>query len=144
MRPVAQGRPGTKVIPATWAADHRPVVVGSWNGAVTITGPPPGTSSWNPTTEQNEADPGPTVYEGPARVQALAGQGRTVVLADDSEVLVDYLVVVPHDVPTEAGDTVSVTDGHDDALLEAQSLRIRQVVMGTERFERDLFCQITN
>lgn len=136
--------PNTRVIPPGWAAHHRPVVAGSWNGAVKVTGPPPGTSHWDDAAEQNVADPGATVYEGPARVQALAGQGRTIVLADDSEVLVDYLVVVPAEVTAEAGHTIEVTDGHDDALLEDQTLRIRQVVMGTERFERDLFCQITS
>jgi hypothetical protein len=133
-----------QVIPPGWGAHHRAVVAGSWNGAVTITGAPPGTSHWDDDLEQNVADPGPTVYNGPARVQALAGQGRTVVLADDTEVLVDYLVVVPHDVPAVAGHRLVVTDGHDDPLLEAQPLTVRQVVMGTERFERDLMCTITS
>lgn len=131
-----------KAVTDDWADHHRVATDGGFNGTVTVTGPLPGTSHWDDPTQQNVADPGPTLYAGPATVEALSGQGRTVVLAEDAEILVDYQVAIPADADVDGAQLVKVTDGHGDVLLEQQLLRVRQIVMGTERFERVLLCQL--
>lgn len=136
------GRPATAVIPADWEATHAPVVLGSMRGRVTLTDPAATTQQW--IDDQWIAAPAaPYASEVPARVQRLAAQSRTVVVADDQELVVDHLVVVPWGMAeVRPGHLVTVTESTDTALV-GQVLRVEQVALGTERFERDLFCTLT-
>ncbi len=143
MRPVAQGRPGTEVIPTGWAAAHAPVVEGTMRDAVAALRDPTATSGmgWNPTSEQMESIPAEAYWTGGVRVQMLNQQGREPVSAGDQETVADYLVVVPVDVEAAEGHRVLITDS-DDPLLNDHELRVVTVVRGTHRWERDLFCEL--
>lgn len=78
------------------------------------------------------------------RVQALAGQARVASTADDDETVADYLLVVPIGVDdARIGDLATLTSTGDVAL-DGVVLRVVQVVLGTERFERDLFCTLVD
>lgn len=144
MRPTrAQGRPGTPVIPATWAASHRPVVDRTMNGTAALRHPGT-TQTWDDELEQNVEAPLDPFATVSCRVQALATQARPVVTAGDREVVAQYLVVVPASTGTSELlelDLVTLTDT-GDPLLDGRTLTVAQVVYGTERFERDLFCTL--
>lgn len=138
---VGSGR--RSVIPDDWAAHHQGVAEGTMRGRVNIRVPGT-TQTWNPATEQNDLTPKAPLYSDvPARVQALSGEARTVQLADDTEVIADYLVVIPADKVVAGGHLVDVADTEDPALT-GLTLRVEKAVLGTERFERDLFCTLAD
>lgn len=138
----ATGRPGTPVIPANWEAGHRVVVEKTLRGTASLR--VPGTvQTWNPVTEQNDLTPHEPYATPGCRVQALRGESRRVVVAEDLEVVADYLIVIPADITPAGTDLVTVT-GTGDALLDGRVFEIQQVELGTERFERDLFCTLTD
>ena len=138
----ATGRPGTPVIPADWETAHAHVVHAALRGRVALTDPAAPTQEW--VDDQWITTPAtPYASEVPARVQRLAAQSRTVVTADDQELVVDHLVVVPWGMAeVSAGHLVTVTASTDSALV-GQVLRVEYVAYGTERFERDLFATLT-
>lgn len=129
------------VIPADWETSHRVVVEGTLRGRVSLR--EPGTKQvWSPEKDQNIAVQNtPYAVDVPARVLALSGQARVVQLADDNEVIADYLVVVPASYIVAGGHLVDVTDSTDPDLT-GRTLRVEKVARGTERFERDLFCTV--
>lgn len=130
-----------QVIPADWAAAHRPVAEGTMRGRVALR--VAGTRQvWSDADDQNIAVPlAPYATDVPARVQALAGQARVIQLADDTEVIADYLVVIPAARVVAGGHLVDVTACDDPDLL-GRTLRVEKAVRGTELFERDLFCTL--
>lgn len=101
----------------------------------------PGTTqAWSDAAEAMVATPlAAYAVDVPARVQALSGQARVVQLAADTEVIADYLVVVPADHVVASGHLVDVTAA-GDAALTGRTLRVEKVARGTELWERDLFC----
>lgn len=129
------------MIPADWETSHRVVAEGTMRGRVSLR--EPGTQQvWSDADQQNNIVPiAPYATNVPARIQALSGQARVVQLADDTEVIADYLVVVPANQVAETGHLVDVTASTDPDLT-GRSLRVEKVVRGTERFERDLFCTL--
>lgn len=138
----SQGRPGTAVIPSGWAEGHRPVVDKTGTAACTIR--VPGTvQGWDDTTEQNESTPNAAYYTGSCRVQSLATQARQVTVAGDPETIASHLVVVPATISPATNDLVKVT-ASGDTLLDGRVLRVVQVVYGSLRFERDLFCVLND
>lgn len=139
----AYGRPDTPVIPAGWATSHRPVVEKSFLGVITLRAPGT-TQTWNPTTQRNDLAPHAAYYDGHARIQALTAQARRITTGDDPELVADYLIVVPASVDGVAqGHLVTVVDS-GDLGLDGRVLVVHQVEYGTERFERDLFCNLTD
>lgn len=128
---------------ADWATHHQTVVLGTLRGRVSIR-LPGGTQGWSDAAQQNVLTPhAPYAADVPARVQALSGEARTVQLADDTEVIADYLVVIPADHVVAGGHLVDVTNSEDPALT-GLTLRVEKAVLGTERFERDLFCTLAD
>lgn len=137
----ATGRPGTEVIPHNWETAHRVVLEGTLRGRVALR--EPGTQQgWSDAEEQNVAvAKAPYATAVPARVLALSGQARVIQLADDTEVIADYLVVIPAHHVVAGGHLVDITDSTDPDLT-GRALRVEKVARGTERFERDLFCTL--
>lgn len=136
------GRPGTAVIPAAWAASHRPVADGTMTAHAEVR--QPGTvQAWSAASEQMVAAPRDPYYTGRCRVQALATQAHTVVVAADPEVVASYLVTVSAAAAPAEGDLVTVTDSGDD-LLDDRTLLVVQVTTGSQVVERDLFCTFTD
>lgn len=131
-----------QVIPTDWAAHHRPVAEGTMLGRISLRRAGGTDGGWDDETDQVKVTPhAPYATNVPARIQALAGQARVIQLADDTEVIADYLVAIPADQVVEPGHLVDATTT-DDVALTDRTLTVVQVVRGTERFERDLFCAL--
>lgn len=141
----AHGRPGTPVVPDAWAASHRPVLAGTRRGTLAVRRDAT-TQTWDNELEQNVTVPVDPHFIGTCRVQALGNQARDRVIAGDPETVADYLIATevtdaaPDAQPLEQ-QLATVTDT-GDPLLDGQTLRIVQVVRGTELFERYLFCTL--
>lgn len=131
-----------QVIPDDWTSHHTTVVLGMLRGLVSIREPGSDGETWSDEKEQMVAVPKtPYATAVAARVLALSGQARVLQLADDTEVVADYLVVIPADQVVAGGHLVEVTDSEDPSL-NGRTLRVEKVAMGTERFARDLFCTL--
>jgi hypothetical protein len=142
MRRQHTGRPGTAVIPSGWETAHRVVVERTMRGRVSLREPGSSGQTWSEADEAMVATPlAPYATDVPARIQALSGQARVVQLADDTEVIADYLVVVPAAQVVATGHLADVTTSGDPDLT-GRTLRVEKVARGTERFERDLFCTL--
>lgn len=140
----AQGRPGTAVIPLDWAATHQPVAEKTMvDGLATLR--EPGTrQAWSPTAEQMEAvAKTPYAVNKPCRVQALSQKANDFTTAEDTETAAMYLVVVPASLNPSEKHLVTIT-GTPDATLNGLVLEVQQVVRGSIRWERDLFCTLVD
>ena len=142
----AQGRPGTPVIPARWAAGLAPVAEKTQTARVALR--QPGTvQDWSDELEQNVQVPKDPYFEGPGRVQVLATQARPVVTVGDREIVAQYLITVALTDQRGAGfepselDLVAVSDSGDPAL-DGRTLLVAQVARGSLLVERDLFCTL--
>lgn len=150
MRPQqALGRPGTPVIPADWQQAHGAVAAKTMTATVNLRHPG-STKTFNTTTRRSEFTPlAPYATAQAARVQAQtsravqAGQEA----AEETLQVAGYLVTLTLDRTTDqepsVGDLVDVT-ASGDPLLTGRSLKIHDVVRGSLRFERDLFCTLVD
>lgn len=139
------GRPGTPVIPADWQASHAAVAVGTMTATVSLR--KPGTTSvFNEDTGQTEYTPLPAYTTGqPARIQAYRATAidRAKDVADETLRVTGYLVTLPWAVSVDEGDLVDVSSCTDPELA-GRSLLVIDLVRGSLRFERDVFCTINN
>lgn len=136
------GRPGTRAVPTDWAAAHRPTVAGTRNGTAALRKPGT-TQTWSNERDEMVSTPHPAYWTGSARFQALGTQARVVTTAEDTETVASYLVAIAAAATATDGDLVDVT-ASGDPLLDGRTLRVVQVLTGTERFERDLLCNLTD
>lgn len=139
----SHGRPGTEILPADWAASHRPAAEKTMRDATVQLRHPGTTQAWSDEADQMVDVPLPPYYDGPARIQALATRNQTSITAGDQVVTIRYLVVVPADVDPTVDDLVAVT-AVDDTHLTGRSLMVAQVTAGSLRWERDLGCVLTD
>lgn len=132
------------MIPTDWETGHADVTTRAMRGHVSLRDPEHRTQEWSPTEDQMVSVPAaPYATDLPARVQRLGGQPRDVVAAAVDEVAADYLITVPWATTTvQAGHVVTVLDATDD-LLVGRTFTVQHTALGTERFERDLFCTLT-
>lgn len=141
------GLPNTRVIPAGWAAHHRPAANSTMTGVCELTGP-----GGPPTWDNPEGTPGTILAtDVPCRVQQLTGENEAEAAGQDVHSR-DYLVtlplaLVPDLVVTDHGPWVRVTGyqpGHEqdgDPHLVGRSLKVLAVQHGTLLWERDLVCR---
>lgn len=136
----------TTVIPPGWEAHHRPVARSTMTGKCRVIRPgqPGGYPDF-------EAAPDVVLVETVCRVQQQNRPGRVNAEGQlvDSR---DYLVTIPADAwpaGTVVDDTgpILVVDGYlpghaGDPDLVGRHLRVEQVLHGTLRFERDLYCTV--
>lgn len=98
--------------------------------------------------------PAPFAVDVPARVQALTerrGAGPAQDAADDMVRVAGYLVSLPLSgdgvdqivVDGETNTLIDVT-ASSDPLLTGKTLRVADIVRGTNRFERDLLCTLND
>ena len=148
MRPVSNGRPGTAVIPTGWAASLRPAAVGTMTATVSVRHKG-STTVFDGT--QTVTTPLPSyAADVPARVLAVTTKEHTVVAAGDPVHVRGYLVTVPvaFDNADAAGgvaeeDLVTVT-ACDDWALVGKTLRVDDLIRGSDVVERDLFCTLND
>ncbi|WP_159622676.1 DUF6093 family protein [Ruania rhizosphaerae] len=78
--------------------------------------------------------------DAPCRVQRIAS-GREAVQAGVQVEYRGYLITIPADAPAIHPDyEVHVTDAINDPNLPGEMFTVTDVLLGSERFERDLFC----
>lgn len=142
----AQGRPGTRVIPLDWNTTHAPVVDRAARGQCALRAPAQ-EQEWNGT--QVQTVPAAPYWTGPCRVQALSAStgARAVITVEDREFSADFLIVLPLMVDVSPGHLVDVLEQPEsvsgaDSQLMGLVLQVEHVVVGTERFERDVFCTL--
>lgn len=142
-RPLAHGRPGTRVIPAGWAAQHRPTAEGTMTGAVCEIREPDTVGAFDTNLGRRPITPG-TLVRGnvPCRVVRV-NREQVHSLAEQQVTTLDYLVTVPLEVLGARVDHVvrftSVEPGGDTDLLTTK-LIVTAVLKGTQVWERDLYC----
>ncbi|MBE7701264.1 hypothetical protein H9623_13265 [Oerskovia sp. Sa1BUA8] len=136
--------PGTTVIPAGWAAHHKPVTEGAMGATCRIT--TGGAGGWNPDTGATGPGAETVLYEGKCRIQAQATTPTTGDAAGQLVTQHTYLVVIPSDqpiIPTgDAGAKVRVltVDQNGDAALPGRILTVSDARYSSLRWERDLTC----
>ncbi|MGI5155821.1 DUF6093 family protein [Microbispora sp. CA-102843] len=131
--------PGTRVIHPKFSEHHRPVATGSQNATCHITragggGTTGPDGTWTPDTPL-------TVYTGPARVSPRPTDQRRVVSGDRRVVLREYVVAIRWDAEQIQVDDVVVMDTADDPRLPGIGLRVVDVQMGDQEWERILVCE---
>jgi len=136
----------TTIIPPNWESHHRPVAVSTMTGLCRVIRPgQPGSYP------DFETAPDVVLVETVCRVQQQDRPAR----GDSQGQLVDsrdYLVTIPAEkwpTGTVVDDTgpILVVDGYlpghaGDPDLVGRHLRVEQVLHGTLRFERDLYCTV--
>lgn len=133
--------PSARVIPNGWAEHHRPVVENAMTAACIITAG--GTGGWSPTTGPGAGTAPATLYTGPCRVQALNSGAGPDDAAGQSTIERPYLVAIRADVgEISVGARVKVITCPDDARLVGKTLTVREVRYGSQRWERDLVCDL--
>jgi hypothetical protein len=144
----AQGRPNTAVIPADWDTSHAPVATKTMRALVSLRHPGSQAGAFDDTTQQRPDVPlAAYATDVPARVQAQKSTAiRGIVdAAEETLHVAGYLVTLPLDTSAEikAEDLIQVGSS-TDPLLTGRTLRVVDLVRGSERFERDLFCILNN
>jgi hypothetical protein len=143
---VGSGR--RRAVPASWGRDHAPVAATTRNATVTLSHAGTvgdNTDGWSSDARATTPTPDTPYATGTtARIQALTSlRAGSVLAAEESVVEGRYLVTVDLDLPARVGDEVVVTQCPGDVqLLQGESLRVDQVIAGTDRAERDLFCTL--
>lgn len=137
----AQGRPGTRVIPADWESSHAPAVERTFTAQVQVIDPHDSTPpALGADYSYSGGTAGTPVYTGGARVQVMNGQAAADVLGDQQQLTALYLVAIGRDATVPVGSVVTVTDSDDAHLSDGRRLIVRKVAGGSLRFERDLWC----
>lgn len=132
------GSAGSQVIHPRWSDHHRPTATGTMTAECVITDRPrAGTTAadgtWTPATPA-------TLYTGPCRVLAVTTHERVLVVGETQDTRRRYLVSVRYDAAEIAiGALVEITKAKD-ALLVGKKLRVADVALGSEQWERDLTC----
>lgn len=139
----SQGRTGTPVIPTGWTDSHRPVAEQTMRDATVRVRRPGATQAWSDAEQQMVETPIAPYYDGPARIRQLAPHFHTTVAAGERVATAHYLVVVPADVTPAVDDLVTVTEV-DDGHLQSRSMVVAQVTAGSLRWERDVYCTLTD
>lgn len=138
----AMGRPGTVVVPATWAADHAAVIDRTLPATVRIG--LPGTPEWSDANHRDEQSLGAPVYDGPAEIMLVTDTAKAQVSADERVESRRYEVKLP------AGAAAAITtemvvevDTDTDPQLVGKRLSIDAIERGSRRFSRVLIATLT-
>lgn len=137
------------MIPRDWNSSHAPVVEAAMRARVSIEHDA-ATKTFDNTTGRTSYTGSPYIVSAPARIQAVreSAAREPSQTAGETIRVTGYLVALPLDVEGDGdllvGDLVTVLDAGDSLLASSTVLRIVEIARGTERFERDLFCQIND
>jgi hypothetical protein len=132
----------TRVIHQDWSAHHQPVAEGAMTCTVEVQGPHAGAGGFNGTTGRQTPGARPTLYRGPARVQATF-RPADAEQAEQANEARRYLVAITADAPDiPYAALVRVTAAPADALLVGRYLYVEDVTFSNERFQRDLVCTL--
>lgn len=143
MSPLATGR----VFDPRWSVHHRPVSEGAQEAEIRLTRPGTGAGVFDPGTgSKSPGAPDVTIYEGPARIQALRTTREEAVSGEQSVPVATYLVQINFDAdPTRVGkkgDKAEVIriGPNGDPQLVGRKLYVERDVFGSHIWERNLYC----
>lgn len=133
-------RPGSRLIPAGWAAHHAPVLDGTMtaHGVITrVSGDP----VFNPDTGKSDPAPRTTVYDGPLRVQdQLLRRVEMVEFGGQQVTLGRIRVSLPLAVPVLIHDALAIT-ATDSPALAGLVLRVMQIELSSIAWQTELTCE---
>lgn len=136
-------RPNTPVIPDNWDAHHRPVA----ENAMTSTGQllrPSSTATFDETTGRSVYPDPAELWTGPVRVQRIARRGGGIEAGDRSVEIQLYQVSIPISAPEpQVNDQIVITAIGDDPALPGKVLRIAEVRIGSNVWQRDMTAEET-
>lgn len=137
----AQGRPGTAVIPADWAASHATVLERAVATASTVTiGPAGGAKQWDEGLGRTVTAPAAPVYTGPAELMPVSDTARALTVVEDPVKQRVFDVTLPHAAGAgiAADMVITVAAGDPDPTLAGRTLRVHAIEHGSRRFSRVL------
>jgi hypothetical protein len=143
MRAIATGRPGTRVIPTDWEATNRPAVEATMTATIAWRIPGGTKGPFDEDTGTYPTVPNTPYTTVPCRVQAMATMARRVENAEQAMTVAGYLVTVPAATTGIRVGHLGHVTGTGDPDLDGHDLHVDDVVRGSLRFERDLFCTLT-
>jgi len=140
----SQGRAGTRVIPKNWERDHAPVAAKTMTGVCSIY-PAPEANTQQPVMAADLSwtvpDVTPLYADVACRVQHHTGTTNPQDQGGQGVMTSEYLVTLPYGlVGIGVRSVVVFTGGSDPDLLATPALYVRDPMVGTLRFERDLIC----
>lgn len=149
----AYGRPGTAVLPSTWAAEHGLVADGFRTAVVSVRPPggtPGGFDDETGTTTTTPFDP--FIANAPAVIAPLGADQSSspgIEVAGDVVKVTAYRVSLSR---VQAGvDDDELAEGAlvdvvtcDDPQLEGRTLNVTDVVRGSDLMTRDLICTVND
>ena len=135
-----RGRPGTRVIPARWEADHAAVVVKTMTATCIITAPAAGEPAYDPVLGYSVPPAGATLYDGPCRVQISNTQADTAVAAEEPVASAAYVVEIDRGADRVVVNALVRITASEDGSLTGRRLAVRGIARGSLRFARDLTC----
>lgn len=135
-------RPGTRVIPAKWDTHHRPLAENTML-AVTVELRRPSSDAVFDETAGKSVYPAPTVlWGGGARVQRISRRGSEKPIGGRYVTEQTYQVSVPVDIPEAfISDQIKFITSESDPALPGKIVRITEVRLGSNLWERDLLCE---
>lgn len=137
----AHGRPGTRVIPAGWAASHALVVAKTYDCQVTIAPPATGTATYDRDQHQTVTPDVIPVYTDAAEIMLVSDTAGRTDAADEDIALRRYEVKLLADAAgIEPGHIVTIDDcpGDPDLTRPGVRLVVDAVERGAQRFSRVL------
>lgn len=132
------GGAGRHVIHPRWSEHHRPTATGTMTATCVISyrtgsGTTASDGTWTPGATE-------TLYTGPCRVLAVTTHERVLVVGETQDTRRRYQVSIRHDAPeTPVGALVAITESVDPQLV-GKKLRVSDITLGSEVWERDLIC----
>lgn len=143
------GRPGTEVIPADWETSHAPIAAKTMTGVAALRLPGV-TMAWSDAEQRTVPTPHAPYATGvPVRVQAHreTAVDRAADVADQTIEVAGYLVTLPRgDAGADQiapGHLIDITSS-SDPLAAGVTFRVIELVLGTLRFERDVFAVVND
>jgi hypothetical protein len=131
--------PGSRVIHPRFSEHHRPTATSAMAATVTITRPTGGGTTGPDGTWTSAA--ATAVYAGPARISPRPTDQRHIVVGERRIVLRDYVVAVRWDAAQVDVDDLVTVGTADDPRLPGTALRVKDVQMGDQEWERILICE---
>jgi hypothetical protein len=134
-------RPGTPVIPAGWAAHHRPTLAATWTATGAITHPSSAPGVFNPSAGRDTVTTPTTVWSGPLRLQQLTrlGDGQ-IDFGEQSRALSTARVTLPLEATPDIDDRLTIVTA-DDPELVGTVWRVVATATNSFTWARDLIVE---
>jgi hypothetical protein len=133
--------PGTRIFPPGWAEHHRPAAESAMTDTAELRRPAPPTGFDELAGESDYPTPA-LLATVPVRVQREPRRAGGEEVGDRPVELQLYQVSIPASAPElRANDQVVITVANSDASLAGVILRIREVRLASQLWERDLLCE---